>query len=191
MVLRTRNGPKHCKRPPCARGMPRAQPRPKTSAPTTPSQNRPAEKGQNGGCTIALVGGCGEVGPPDSKWGQTLLAASVCPRDAPGTAARKNKCPNSPVPKPPSEKGPKRGVCYSLCGRVGRSWSAPPPHQGYSTPPVLALFCRAVLGPGSWGTCFCARLCPGHPAGTRRPLAKFGPIPSPADQLRPTPPPRL
>ena len=105
---------KLCDRPPCARGMPRVQPRPKTSTPTTPSQNRPVEKGQNGGCAIALVGGCGEGCPPDSKWGQTLLAAFVCPRDAPGAAAPKNERPKAPVPKPPIGKGPKRGVCYSL-----------------------------------------------------------------------------
>ena len=119
MVLRTRNGPKLCERPPCARGMPREQPRPKTSAPTTPSQNRPAEKGQNGVYAIALVGGWGEVGPPDSEWAQTLRASSVCPRDASGTATPKNECPNYPVPKPPSGKGPKRGVCYSLGGGGG------------------------------------------------------------------------
>ena len=181
MVRRTRNGAILCERPPCARGMTRAQPRkktsaptttsqnhpaekgqnggwaialvggwcevgppdsewgktlraasvcprdapaqprPKTSAPTTPSQNRPAEKGQNGGCGIALVGGWGEVGPPDSEWGQTLLAAYVCPRDAPGTAAPKNERPKAPVPKPPSGKGQKFEVGYSLGGGVGRS----------------------------------------------------------------------
>ena len=109
---------------PTARGIPRAQPRPKTSGPTTPSENRPAQKGQNGGCAIALVGGWGEVGPPDSEWGQTLRAASECPRDDPGTAAPKNERPTYPVPKPPRGKWPKRGVCYSLGGRVRRSWSA-------------------------------------------------------------------
>ena len=75
--------------------------------------------------------------------------------------------------------------------RVRRTNFAPPPHQGYSTPPVLALFRWAVLGRGSWGAHFWARLCSGHPAGKRRPVAKVGPFPSPADQLRPTPPPRL
>ena len=64
--------------------------------------------------------------------------------------------------------------------RVRRTNFAPPPHQGYSTPPVLALFRWAVLGRGSWGARFWARLCPGHPVCTRRPLTKFGPIPSPA-----------
>ena len=72
LVRRTRNGAKHCERPPCARGMLRAQPRPKTRAQRPPSQNRPGEKGPNGGCAIALVGGWGEVGPPDSEWGQSL-----------------------------------------------------------------------------------------------------------------------
>ena len=64
LVRRTRNGAKLCERPPCARGMTRAQ------------------------------------------------------------ARQKNERPNYPVPKPPSGKGPKRGVCYSLGGGVGLSWSA-------------------------------------------------------------------
>ena len=119
MVRRTRNGAKLCDRPPCARGMPRVQPRRKTSARRPPSQNRPAEKGQNEGCAIALVGGWDEVGPPDSEWGQTLRPASVCLRNVPGTAAPKNEHPNYPVPKQPSGKGPKRGLGYSLGGGWG------------------------------------------------------------------------
>ena len=75
--------------------------------------------------------------------------------------------------------------------RVRRTNFAPPPHQRYSPPLVLALFRWAVLGRGSWGSRFWVRLCPVHPAGTRKPLAKFGPISIPADQLRHTPPPRL
>ena len=75
--------------------------------------------------------------------------------------------------------------------RVRRTNFAPPPHRGYSPPLVLALFSWAVLGRGPSGAHFWARLWPGHPAGTWRPLAKFGPISSPADQLRHTPPPRL
>ncbi|PAL54382.1 hypothetical protein CEJ84_20025, partial [Acinetobacter baumannii] len=66
----------------------------------------------------------GGVGPPDSEWGETLRAASVCPQDAPGTAAPKNERPKAPVPKPPSGKWPKRGVGYSLGGGVGRTSSA-------------------------------------------------------------------
>ncbi|PAM08004.1 hypothetical protein CEJ70_19650, partial [Acinetobacter baumannii] len=89
-----------------------------------PSHNPPAENAQNEGWAIALVGGWGQLRPPDSEWGETLRAASVCPRDAPGKAAPKNERPKAPVPKPPSGKGPKRGVCYSLGGGVGRSWSA-------------------------------------------------------------------
>ena len=72
----------------------------------------------------SLGGGVGRSWCPDSEWGQTLRTASLCSRDAPGTAAPKNERPNYPVPKPPSEKRPKRGVCYSLGGGVGRSWSA-------------------------------------------------------------------
>ena len=75
--------------------------------------------------------------------------------------------------------------------RVRRTKLAPAPHQGYSPPLVLGIFRWGVVGRGPLGGRFWARLCPGHPAGTRRPLAKFGPIPSPADQLCPTPPPRL
>ena len=58
-----------------------------------------------------MAGEWREVGPPYSEWGQTLQAASVCPRDALGTAAPKNERPNYPVPKPPGGKGPKGGVC--------------------------------------------------------------------------------
>ena len=131
--------------------MPRAEPCPKTYAPTTPSQNRPAEKGQNEGWAIALVGGWGEVGPPDSEWGQALRAASECPRDAPGTAAPKNELPKAPVPKPPTGKGPKRGVCYSLGGRVGRSWSSGP-EMG----PNFVIGLRVPAG------------CPGHSRAQKR-----------------------
>ena len=38
---------------------------------------------------------------------------------------------------------------------------------------------------------FWARLCPWPIFGTPRPPAKYGAIPSPADELRPRPPPRL
>ena len=151
MVRRTRNGAKLCERPPCARRVPRAQPCPKTSAPTTTSQNRPKEMGQNGGCAIALVGGWGEVGSPDSEWGQNLRAASVCQRDAPGTAAPKNDRPNAPVPKPPSGKVPKRGVGYSPGGGVGRSWSA-----GLGIWPNFVSGLRVPAG------------CPNHSRGKKR-----------------------
>ena len=98
MVRRTRNGTKLCERPPCARGMPRSQPRPKMSAQRPPSQNRPAEKGQNGGGAIALVGGWGEVGPPDSEWDQTLRAATVS-RGLP----RAQPHPKTSARRPPSQ----------------------------------------------------------------------------------------
>ena len=75
---------------------------PKNDRPKAPVPKPPVDNGPNEGCAIALVGGWGEVGPPDSEWGQTLRAASVCPRDAPGTAAPKNKRPKAPVLKPPS-----------------------------------------------------------------------------------------
>ena len=105
-----------------------------------------------------MVGGWGEVGPPDSEWAQTLRAASVCPRDAPGTAAPKNERPKAPVPKPPCGKGPKRGVCYSLGGGVWRSWSA-----GLEMGPNFA---SGLLLPAG---------CPGHSRGQKR--APEGPRP--------------
>ena len=116
MVRRTRNAAKLCERPPCAHRMPRAQPRPKTSARRPPSQNRPAEKGQNEGWAIALVGGLGEVGPPDSEWGQTLRAAYVCPQDAPGAAATKNEHLRSTSQNCPAENGQKEGWAIALVG---------------------------------------------------------------------------
>ena len=42
----------------------------------------------------------------------------------PGKAAPKNERPNYPYPKPPSGKGPKREVCYSLGWKVGLRLSA-------------------------------------------------------------------
>ena len=91
-----------------------------------------------------MVGRCVEVGPPDSKWGQTLLAASVCPRDTPGIAAPKNDRPKAPVPKTPAENGPKEGCAIALVG-VGRSWSA-----GLRMGPNCATVLRVPAG------------CPGH-----------------------------
>ena len=88
------------------------------------SQNPPAEKWTKNGWDIALVGGCGQLRPPDSEWAETLRAASVCPRDVPSTAAPKNERPKAPIPQPPSEKCPKRGVGYSLRGGLGPTSSA-------------------------------------------------------------------
>ena len=119
MVRRTWNGAKFCERPPCASGMLWAQLRPKTSARRPPSQNRPAEKGQNGGCAIALVGGWGEVGSPDSD-GAKLYDRPPCAHGMPRARPR----PKALVPKPPSGKGPKRGVGYSLGGGLGPTSSA-------------------------------------------------------------------
>ena len=67
----------------------------------------------------------------------------------------------------------------------------PRPHQGYSPPVSLAIFRWGLLAPRPSGAYFLARLCPRVPAGTRRPLAKSRPIPSPADEVGPSPPPRL
>ena len=75
--------------------------------------------------------------------------------------------------------------------RVQRTKFAPAPHLGYSPPLVLGIFGWGVVGRGPSGTRFWERLCPGHPAGTRRPLAKSRPVPSPADEVCPSSPPRL
>ena len=83
------------------------------------------------------------------------------------------------------------GCLQSLAPFRVRQTNFAPPHQGYSPPPVLALSRWAVWGWGPSGARFWLRPCAGYPAGKRRPLARFGPLQSPADQLRPTPPPRL
>ena len=75
--------------------------------------------------------------------------------------------------------------------RVQRTKLAPTPHQGYSPPFIFGIFHWGVVGRWTSGTHFWPRLCLGHPAGTRRPLAKSRPIPSPADEVGPNPPPRL
>ena len=75
--------------------------------------------------------------------------------------------------------------------RVRRTKLAPAPHQGYSPPLVLGIFRWGVVGRGPSGARFWTRLCPGQPAGTRRPLSKSRPITSPADEVGPSPPPRL
>ena len=63
-----------------------------------------------------MVGGWGQLRPPDSEWPETMLAASVCPRDVPGTAALKNERPKAPVPQPLTRKMPKTRGGYSLGG---------------------------------------------------------------------------
>ena len=75
--------------------------------------------------------------------------------------------------------------------RVPRTMLAPAPHQGYSPPLVLGIFRWGVVGRGPSGARFWARPCPQPIFGTRRPLAKSRPIPSPADEVGPSPPPRL
>ena len=75
--------------------------------------------------------------------------------------------------------------------RVPRTNFAHAPHQGYSPPVFWPFFRWGVLGPRPSGADFWARLCPWPIFGTRRPPAKSGAIPSPADELRPRPPPRL
>ena len=73
--------------------------------------------------------------------------------------------------------------------RVRRTNVAGPSPQRYSPPVFWAFLRRTNLGTGPSGAYFWARQCPRPIFGTRRPLAKSGPIPSPADELgQPLPP---
>ena len=60
---------------------------------------------------------------------------------------------------------------------------ASPSPQGYSPPVFWAFLRRTNLGTGPSGPYFWARQCPRPIFGTRMPLAKSGPILSPADEL--------
>ena len=75
--------------------------------------------------------------------------------------------------------------------RVRRTNLASPSPQGYSPPVCWAFLRRTNLGTGPSGAYFWARQCPCSIFGTRRPLVKSGPIPSPADELGQPLPPRL
>ena len=75
--------------------------------------------------------------------------------------------------------------------RVRRTKLAPTPHQGYSPPLVLGIFRWWVVGRGPSGARFWMRSCPRPIFFTRRPLVKSRPIPSPADEVGPNPPPTL
>ena len=75
--------------------------------------------------------------------------------------------------------------------RVRRTNFAHAPRQGYSTPVFWPFFRWGVLAARPSGAHFWARLCPWPLFGTRRPPAKYGAIPSPADELRTRPLPRL
>ena len=68
------------------------------------------------GWAIALVGGAGEVRPPNSEWGEPFLGPSVFSRGVLGTAAPKNNRPKVGVPKPPGGKKAKKRVGYSMGG---------------------------------------------------------------------------
>ena len=54
-----------------------------------------------------MVGGAGEVRPPDSEWGEALRGASVYLWKVAGTAAHKNNSPRSGCQKGP--RGPETG----------------------------------------------------------------------------------
>ena len=75
--------------------------------------------------------------------------------------------------------------------RVRQTNMASPSPQGYSPPIFWAFLRRTNLGTGPSGAYFWARQCPRPVFGTRRPHAKSGPIPSPADELGQPLPPRL
>ena len=82
-----------------------------------------------------------------------------------------------------------RGHTQSLTPfRVRRTKLAPSPHQGYSPPLVLGIFRRRVVGRGTSGAQFLVRPFPPPIFGTRRPHAMSRPIPSPADEVGPSPP---
>ena len=72
-------------------------------------------------------------------------------------------------------------------GAIPSPADADAPHQRYSPHVFWPFFRWGVLAPRPSGAYFLARLI----FGTPRPLAKSRPIPSPADELRPRPPPRL
>ena len=85
-----------------------------------------------------------------------------------------------------------RGPSQSLAPfRVRRTNFTSPNPQGYGPPVFWPFFRRRALAPRPSRTYFWARLCPRPIFGTRRPAAKSHPIPSPADELRQTQPPRL
>ena len=84
--------------------------------------------------------------------------------------------------------GPSQSLAPFL---VRRTNLASPSPQGNSRPIFWAFLRRTNLGTGPSGTYFWARQCPWPILGTRRPLAKSGPIPSPADELGQPLPPRL
>ena len=80
-------------------------------------------------------------------------------------------------------EAPRKVWCHSMSG--GRTWRAPPPKA--IAHPFFGHFC----GRRTWGRDLRARQCPRPIFCTRRPLAKSGPIPSPADELGQPLPPRL
>ena len=85
-----------------------------------------------------------------------------------------------------------RGPSQSLAPfRVRRTNLASPSPQGYSPPVFWAFLRRTNLGTGPSGAYFWMRQYPRPIFGTRRPLVKSGPIPSPADELGQPLPPRL
>ena len=75
--------------------------------------------------------------------------------------------------------------------RFRRTIMASPSPQGYCPPVFWAFLRRTNLGKGPSGAYFWARQCPQPIFGTRRPLAKSDPIPSPADEFGQRFPPRL
>ncbi|KAK9229899.1 hypothetical protein WN944_022865 [Citrus x changshan-huyou] len=157
-----------------------SQPRQKISARRSRCQKSPAEKWPKIGWAIALVGGAGEVRPPDSEWGETLRGASMCPQGVAGTAAPKNKRPKVGVPKAPNGKMAKNGWAIALVGgrakfvrrtRNGerlceghpcaknrpRAQPRPKisaPHQGYSPPVFLAISPLGAFGTPTFGRLF-------------------------------------
>ena len=97
---------------------------PKNEPPKAPVRKPPSGKGPKRGVGYSLVGGVGRSWSSGLGMGPNFANGLRAPTGCPGTTTPNNERPNYPVPKPPSGKGPKRGVCYSLGAGVGLSWSA-------------------------------------------------------------------
>ena len=76
--------------------------RPMVVEPKGPSGKRPPN-----GWALALVGGAGEIRPPDSKWGETMLGTLACPLGVAGTATPKNNAQRSGYQN--GHRGPETG----------------------------------------------------------------------------------
>ena len=107
MVRRTRNGAKLCERPPGPAGCP-GYSRTQKRASEVPRPKTPCGNGPNEGCAIALVGGWGEVGLPDSEWAKLCDGLRV-PAGCPWYRRAKKRAPQLARPKTAQRKRAKTG----------------------------------------------------------------------------------